>query len=90
MPVPVEQIQWPFLIGVLVLSSTVLAALWKIAQITRALTAPIRQFLSEHDVLWEDYNYRTGGKYRRTTGRGAPPDPEEFYRHSGGADVSAV
>jgi hypothetical protein len=80
MPVSMEQIQWPFLVGVLLLATTVLASVWKIAQIIRALTAPLRQFVSEHDVLWEDYNIRTGGKYRRTTGRGAPPDPEEFYR----------
>jgi hypothetical protein len=44
------------------------------------LTAPFRQFISEHDVLWEDYNIRVGGVYRRSTGRGAPIDPEEFYR----------
>jgi hypothetical protein len=80
MPVTVQQVQWPFLIAVLIASSVVLTAVWKIAHVLRAFTAPLRQFVSEHDALWEDYNIRTGGTYRRATGRGAPPDPEDFYR----------
>jgi hypothetical protein len=80
MPVTVQTVQWPFLIAIVIGSSAFLAAVWKIAGMVRAMTAPLRQFMSEHDVLWEDYNIRTGGKYRRATGRGAPPDPEEFYR----------
>jgi hypothetical protein len=87
MPNALEQFQWPYLVGTLLLTSTVLVAVWKIAEIVKAITAPLRQFVSEHDVLWEDYNIRTGGAYRRSTGRGAPPDPEEFYRHGRAVDV---
>lgn len=68
------------LVSVIVGGSVVLAALWKIGRIINAIVQPVREFLSEHDILWEDYNLRTGGAYRRRTGRGAPPDPEDFYR----------
>jgi hypothetical protein len=80
MPVSVQSIQWPFVFAVVILAGTTLTALWKIGRFVKAILSPVRQFMSEHDVLWEDYNIRTGGKYRRSTGRGAPPDPEEFYR----------
>lgn len=85
-PLTMQMAQWPFLVGVLVFCSAGLTALWKIAQAAKALTAPLRQFISEHDVLWEDYNIRTGGHYRRSTGRGNPPDPEEFYRDTQPSD----
>jgi hypothetical protein len=75
-----QSIQWPFLIGVVIAAGALLTAIRKIVDAGKALAAPLRQFLSEHDVLWEDYNLRTGGSYRRSTGRGSPPDPEEFYR----------
>jgi hypothetical protein len=72
--------QWGILIAAIVVAGTVLAAISRVASAVRMVVAPIREFMSEHDVLWEDYNIRTGGGYRRTTGRGTPPDPEEFYR----------
>lgn len=74
------QVQVPVLIVLVLLLSAFLVAVWKIVAVIRLLVAPFRQFVSEHDVLWEDYNLRTGGTYRRATGRGAPPDPEEYYR----------
>ncbi len=83
-----QEIQWPFLFGVVVLAATVLTAVWKIGHFVNAIITPLRQFVSEHDVLWEDYNIRTGGRYRRSTGRGAPPEPEEFYRSHDDDDAS--
>jgi hypothetical protein len=77
----VQQVQWPFLLGVVIGAAALISAVRRIVDATHALAAPLRQFISEHDVLWEDYNIRTGGAYRRATGRGAPPDPEEFYGH---------
>lgn len=75
----VQSIQWPFLIAVIIASASLLTAVVKAVRAVKYLSAPIRQFLSEHDVMWEDYNIRTGGTYRRATGRGNPPDPEEFH-----------
>lgn len=72
--------QWPFLAGVVIIASTVLTAIWKLAAALHGLTAPLMRFITEHDVLWEDYNIRTGGSYRRSIGRGSPPEPEDFYR----------
>lgn len=46
----------------------------------RAVVMPIREHLEEHDILWEDYNERTGGHYRRRSGRGSPPEPSDYYR----------
>jgi hypothetical protein len=66
--------------GGIVTLSLVLVALWKISQIVKWVTEPFREFVREHDLLWEDYNIRTGGSYRRRTGRGNPPEPEDFYR----------
>jgi hypothetical protein len=72
--------QWPFLIGVLIFVSAGLTAIWRIGVIVKRISDPLREIFAEHNVLWEDYNIRTGGSYRRLTGRGRPPDPEEFYR----------
>lgn len=85
-PIAMEHMQWPFLVGAVLISATVLTAVTKIGRVVSSVVAPVRQFMSEHDVLWEDYNIRTGGTYRRATGRGAPPDPEEFYRNHPPAD----
>jgi len=80
MPLSVEQIQWPIVVAVVVGSGAFLAGLSKIARVAKEVIGPVREILSEHDVLWEDYNIRTGGEYRRSTGRGAPPEPEDYYR----------
>jgi hypothetical protein len=84
-----QSIQWPFLFGAVILAGAVLTAVWKIGRFVKAIVSPVRQFMSEHDVLWEDYNIRTGGKYRRSTGRGGPPDPEDFYRAHPGMEAGA-
>ena len=72
--------QWSFSLGSICLASAILVAAWKITSVIRLVVNPIREFVAEHNVLWEDYNIRTGGGYRRSTGRGAPPEPEDFYR----------
>jgi hypothetical protein len=61
-------------------ASILLVALWRVGRVIKRIAGPFREFLVEHDVLWEDYNIRTGGTYRRRTGRGDPPEPEDFYR----------
>ena len=87
MPVTFQQMQWPLVIGIVIAAGTFLTAVSRIVHVVKSAAAPFREFISEHDVLWEDYNIRTGGNYRRSTGRGAPPEPEEFYRnHPGAAD----
>lgn len=73
-------VSWSLSLNDLLVSSAVLVGLWKLSHVVQALIGPLRQFISEHDVMWEDYNMRTGGSYRRSTGRGAPPDPEEHYK----------
>lgn len=71
---------WAVVVGAVVLAGMALEGVKRIASTVKMVLAPIRELIQEHDVLWEDYNIRTGGGYRRTTGRGTPPDPEEFYR----------
>lgn len=61
------------IIGTIIVGSKLLRAI-------KELTAPIREHMVEHDVMWEDYNLRTGGKYRRDTGRGNPPEPSDWHR----------
>jgi hypothetical protein len=74
------QSQWAIIAGSVILAGAFLTGLSKIVTGIKIVVAPLRELMSEHNVLWEDYNIRTGGSYRRTTGRGTPPDPEEFYR----------
>lgn len=74
------QSQWAIICAMVILAGTLIAALSKVVTGVKTIVAPIREFMYEHDVLWEDYNIRTGGSYRRTTGRGTPPEPEEWYR----------
>ena len=76
---------------VAILAGGLAVAVRRIVIFCQSVVAPIKEFVSEHNVLWEDYNIRTGGRYRRSTGRGDPPDPEEYYRthHAAVADVSA-
>jgi hypothetical protein len=76
----IPQIQWTVSVGSIILAGSVLSSALVAARVVKRLIHPIKEFISEHDVLWEDYNLRTGGDYRRSTGRGGPPDPEEFYR----------
>lgn len=80
------QFQWTISPTTLIASSAVVVAAWKLARVIKLLIDPFREIMSEHNTLWEDYNLRTGGSYRRSTGRGAPPDPEEFYRKHPRAD----
>ena len=75
-----SQIQWPLTIGIVIGCGTLLVAVSRIVGVVKSAVLPIKEFFAEHDVLWEDYNIRTGGQYRRRVGRGTPPDPEEFYR----------
>jgi hypothetical protein len=88
MPLTWTAVQWPFLITVIIALSVFLTAIWKALDALRAITAPFRQFVGEHDVMWEDYNIRTGGTYRRAIGRGAPPDPEEYYERLRRSDAA--
>ena len=80
MQLPVPHFEFTVSAGNLLLAAAVLGAVWKAGRLVKSLSAPIREFISEHNVLWEDYNIRVGGTYRRATGRGAPLDPEEYYR----------
>lgn len=72
--------RWDLTLGNLLVALAFIASSWKVATIARVLVAPIREFIDEHDVLWEDYNIRTGGSYRRRTGRGSPPEPLDLSR----------
>jgi hypothetical protein len=71
---------WAIAATILIAASVILTAFMKLTSAVKALTLPLKQFVAEHNILWEDYNLRTGGQYRRSRGRGSPPDPEEFYR----------
>ena len=79
-PLPNLQGAWALFVGAVLLAGAIAAAVGKVVRFAKDLAAPIHEFVGEHDVMWEDYNFRTGGVYRRRTGRGMPPDPEEFYR----------
>jgi hypothetical protein len=76
----IPSIQWTISLGSILIASSLLAAAVTISKVAKSVISPIRQFISEHDVLWEDYNIRTGGSFRRNTGRGDPPEPEDFYK----------
>ena len=82
MEMQIPQFQWSLSLNTVLIASAALAAVWKVSHILRLLINPIRDFVDEHNVLWEDYSIRTGGKYRRAVGRGGAPEPEDFYRHS--------
>lgn len=72
---------WVFLLAMIVFLAIILGALRRLYMILKLVTDPIKQFIGEHNVMWEDYNIRTGGDYRRATGRGSPPEPCEFHDH---------
>ena len=88
MELQMPQFQWTISLNGLLIASAILMAAWKLSMLVRMLISPIRDFVDEHNVLWEDYSIRTGGKYRRAIGRGGAIDPEEFYRHHA-ADVKS-
>ncbi len=71
---------WDLSLGNLVVALTFIVSAWKVIVVVKKVVIPVVQVFEEHNVLWEDYNIRTGGPYRRRTGRGAPPEPSEFYR----------
>lgn len=70
--------------------ATAIVLFSKFIHAMKDLTAPIREHFVEHDVMWEDYNLRTGGHYRRNTGRGNPPEPEDWHREHGGNEDEDV
>jgi hypothetical protein len=78
-PVVMQAGQWPFLIAVIIFVAAALTAIWKIGQIVKRAGAPLKELMQEHNILWEDYNIRAGGSYRRASGRGNPVDPAELY-----------
>ncbi len=82
MELQMPSFQWTVSLNGLMITSAILLGIWKASRVVTAVIGPIRQFMIEHDVMWEDYSMRTGGKYRRAIGRGGAPEPEEFYeRH---------
>jgi hypothetical protein len=85
MEFPVPSFQWSISLNTILIAVAIVVSVWKVSRVAKAVIMPIRQFVSqfvsEHDVMWEDYNLRTGGTYRRAIGRGCPPNPEEFYQH---------
>jgi hypothetical protein len=89
MEFPVPSFQWSISLNAILVWVAIVVGIWKVSRIAKAVMLPFRLYINEHDVMWEDYNLRTGGTFRRAVGRGCPPNPEEFYqRHAGAVEMA--